>query len=108
MSEAKAKKLIEKAGFKTFSRPKGIPENYNVVLSDKGCGIKYVHPTDKGTFVRVMPGKPHSPYPSQRKPYVSELKQGNAIDRFGNRLNSSSEIDAHIPLAKYKYLNRRK
>ena len=32
-----------------------------VKFSDRGCGIKYIHPNDNGTYIRVMPGKPHSP-----------------------------------------------
>ena len=43
--------------------------------------MKYVHPTNKNTYVRVMPGKAHSPYPYQQKPYVSNVKNGEYWDK---------------------------
>jgi hypothetical protein len=102
MLESQAKELIEQTGVKTFPRPNGIPENYRVKLSNNGAGIKYVHPTDTGTYVRVMPGKPHSPYPYQQKPYVNLRKNGNSLDKNGNIVEHNS-IEAHIPYDEFIY-----
>jgi tetratricopeptide (TPR) repeat protein len=52
MPEPQARELIHQTGIKTFPRPSGIPENYRVKLSDNGAGMKYVHPTDEGTYTR--------------------------------------------------------
>ncbi len=57
MSETQCRELIHATGIPTFLRPKGIPENFRIKLSDKPGGIKYVHPTDEGTYIRIMPGK---------------------------------------------------
>ena len=64
--------------------------------------MKYVHPIDTGTYVRVMPGKPHSPNPWQQKPYVTQQKNGKSLDRFGNTVLDYSK-EAHIPLEEYIY-----
>ena len=60
--------------------------------------MKYVHPT-KGDYIyiRVMPGKPHSPFPHQQKPYVVHLQDGKYLDQFGNPVVAGA-IEAHIPL----------
>ena len=43
--------------------------------------MEYVHPTNNHLRVRVMPGKPHSPFPHQQKPYVVQMKEGKALDK---------------------------
>ncbi len=100
--ENQLRELIQEAGIKTFPRPQGIPENYRIKLTDKSGGMKYVHPTDVGTYVRVMPGKPHSPHPHQRKPYVNQRIKGKSIDKYGNIVSNKSP-KAHIPLEEYIY-----
>ena len=97
-----ARALIHQTGVNTFPRPRGIPENYRVKLSSNGAGIKYVHPTDEGTYVRVMPGKPHSLNPYQQKPYVTYQKHGNTLDNKGNAVDKSS-MEAHIPYEEFIY-----
>ncbi len=103
MSETQARELIEKTGLPTFPRPKGIPENYRVKLSDKPGGIKYVHPTDEGTYVRIMPGRPHSSNPRQQNPYVNQRINGKSIDKEGNIISNKSE-EAHISVEEYVYI----
>lgn len=49
-----------------------------------------------------MPGKPHSPFPYQRNPYVTQMINGETIDKFGNIVSSKSP-EAHIPLEEYIY-----
>ncbi len=102
MPESKVRELIHTTGIPTFSRPKGIPENYRIKLSEKPGGMKYVHPTDEGTYIRIMPGKVHSPFPLQREPYVNQRKHGRSIDKHGNIVPNDSP-EAHIPLHEYIY-----
>lgn len=63
----------------------------------------YAHPTDpKNTSVRVMPGRPHAEWPSQRNPYVIRLKNGKHLDKFGNEV-ALETAEAHIPLEEFVY-----
>jgi hypothetical protein len=104
MPEAKCRELIHEAGIPTFSRPKGIPENFRVQISAKGAGISYFHPEHTHTSIRIMPGKPHSPFPHQQKPYVIYTKNGKVTDKFGNVLEDSSLPQAHIPLEGFVFM----
>ena len=102
MDESILRKLIHETGIQTFPRPEGIPKDYLVQLSDKGIGIKYVAPKDTTTYVRVMPGKPHSPYPYQQKPYVKQQIKGTPMNKHGKKAKSKSE-ESHIPINEYIY-----
>ncbi|GAB4194268.1 MAG: hypothetical protein Tsb0015_17260 [Simkaniaceae bacterium] len=102
MSEMEAKKLIHQAGIQTFPRPDGIPKNFKVKLSDKPGGMKYVHPQDEGTYIRIMPGKAHSQNPCQQKPYVNQRIHGKSLDKHGNIVSNKSK-EAHIPLEEFVY-----
>jgi hypothetical protein len=51
-------------------RPPGIPPDWITENSKKGGGITYVNPKNTHDRVRVMPGKPKSPFPAQRSHYV--------------------------------------
>ncbi len=76
ISEDLARELIHSQGYRTFPKPKCIPEHYKPMITDRGCGIKYVDPLNPNdTYIRVMPGKPHSEYPCQRNPYVRIAKK---------------------------------
>ncbi|MBI2742623.1 MAG: tetratricopeptide repeat protein [Chlamydiales bacterium] len=99
-SENEIRALIHKTGISTFPKPVGIPENYVATVSNKGAGMKYVHPKNAHTYVRVMPGKPHSPFPYQQNPYVNQRVNGKSLDKHGNVvLNDSPE--AHIPISEF-------
>ena len=104
MPESQARELIHQTGIKTFPRPKGIPENFKIRVSDRGAGMEYVHPTNNHLRIRVMPGKPHSPFPHQQKPYVIQMKEGKALDKFGNPVAKNAP-EAHIPLDEFIYRN---
>ena len=104
MTEAEAKHLIQQTGIETFPRPRGIPDNYRVKLSNTGAGLKYIHPTDEGTYIRVMPGKPHSTNPCQQKPYINWRVNGKSVDKFGNFVENDSPA-AHIPLDNFNHKN---
>ncbi len=102
MPESQARELIHQTGVRTFARPQGIPENFRVKISGKGAGMEYVHPTNTHIRVRIMPGKPHSPLPHQQKPYVVHTNGGQALDRFGNKVEVHSP-EAHIPYEEFVY-----
>jgi hypothetical protein len=102
MPESQIREFIHATGIPTFPRPKGIPENYRVKLADKPGGMKYVHPTDEGTYVRIMPGKAHSPFLLQREPYVNHRIHGKSIDKHGNIIPNDSP-EAHIPIHEFVY-----
>jgi hypothetical protein len=102
--EKRVRELIHQTGVRTYPRPHGIPENYRVQISKDGAGMIYMHPEHNHTSIRVMPGKPHSYNPCQREPYVIQMKNGKAIDIFGNRIDPSLP-EAHIPLKHFKYKN---
>lgn len=103
MPEVQCKELIHKTGVSTFSKPTGIPENFRVRISDKGAGLIYMHPEHTHTSIRIMPGKSYSPLPYQQKPYVIHMKDGKALDKFGNKLSSKEVPEAHIPYDEFVY-----
>ncbi len=104
MPEGQVRDLIYKAGIPTFQKPQGIPENFLAMISDKGAGMLYVHPENAHISIRIMPGKSHSPFPYQQKPYVIQMDNGKAIDKFGKRI-SADMPEAHIPLEEFVYRN---
>jgi len=102
ISESDVRRYIHETGFPTFPKPIGIPENYLVMISEKGAGMMYVHPENIHISIRVMPGKSHSPHLHQQKPYVIQMESGKAIDKYGKRVPADSP-EAHIPLEDYVY-----
>jgi hypothetical protein len=102
MSEFKVRELIHETGIQTFARPKGIPDDFLVMVADKGAGMEYVHPTNNHIRIRVMPGKIHSPNPRQQKPYVIQKIDGLALDKVGKRISPDAP-EAHIPLEEFVY-----
>lgn len=103
MPEVRCRELIHKAGFPTFPRPQGIPKNFRVKVSDKGAGMIYYHPEHTHTSIRVMPGKPHSPWPHQQKPYVIQTKNGRILDKAGNVVSRDAP-EAHIALEEFIFI----
>ena len=102
MPESQIRELIQQAGIQTFPRPAGIPENFVVRITKKGGGIEYFDPLNPGASVRVMPGKPHSPNPSQKAPYVVHEKCQKAFNKFGDLIEAELS-EAHIPLEEFVY-----
>lgn len=102
LSEHQVRKILHTAGYESFSRPKGIPRNYKVEISQKNGGMLYVDPKNRGKSIRIMPGNPKSPNPAQRKPYVIQTTDDMALDKLGNRVARKSP-EAHIPLEDFVY-----
>jgi len=102
MPEFEVRSLIHSVGIETFPRPKGVPDDFLVMITRKSGGMEYVHPTNSHVKVRVMPGKPHSEYVTQQKAYVIETRDGKALDKFGNKVPSRAP-EAHIPIDEYIY-----
>ena len=63
--------------------------------------IVYINREYQHTSIRVMFGKPHSPWPAQQKPYVVVQKNGSFYDKFGQAHKSLSP-EVHIPLEEFK------
>jgi hypothetical protein len=103
MPEAQCRELIHKTGIPTFSRSSSIPKNFRVKVSDKGAGMIYFHPEHTHTSIRVMPGKPHSPWPHQQKPYVVQTKNGKILDKSGN-IVARDAPEAHIPIEEFVFV----
>ena len=106
MSEAQAFERLREVGIPSFPRPAGIPDTFRVRLSEKPGGIKYVHPDHTHESIRIMPGKPHNPNPYQQKPYVVHMKDGSALDKYGNPLIDNSLPEAHIPFDEFIYRSK--
>ena len=105
LSEHQVRKILHQAGFKTFRRPKGVPRDAVVKISEKSGGMLYIKPgtTNKQCVqVRVMPGNPKSPNPAQRKPYVVQRKGADAVSKSGKLINRNLE-EAHIPLGEFEF-----
>ncbi len=105
MSENKVRELIHEVGMPTFPRPKGIPEDFLVMVTDRGVGMEYIHPTNNHIRVRVMPGKLHSPNLCQKKPYVIQKVEGEALDKAGKSISAAAP-EAHIPVEEFIYRSR--
>jgi len=103
MPEAKCRELIHNTGLPTFPRPSSIPKNFRVKVSNKGAGMVYFHPEHTHTSIRVMPGKPHSPWPYQQKPYVVQTKNGKSLDKSGN-IVARDAPEAHIPIEEFVFI----
>ena len=50
-----------------------------------------------------MPGKPQSPFSYQQKPYVIQMKDGTAFDKFGSKVVDKRAPEAHIPIDEFIY-----
>ena len=95
----------QQAGFKTFRRPKGLPRNAVVKISEKNGGMIYIKPgttNEQCILVRVMPGNPKSPNPAQRKPYVVQRRGDKAV-LGGDKLVNYKSPEAHVPLSEFQF-----
>ena len=105
LSESQVRKILHHAGFETFPRPKGIPFECNVKISQKSGGMVYVKvgTTEKqNILIRVMDGDPSSPNLMQRRPYVIQRRGKMAINKQGVEINWK-DTEAHIPLSEFEF-----
>ncbi len=88
-------------------KPPGIPDGWREEPTKGDGGRQWVNPDNPGDRVRVMPGNPDSPNPSQREPYVRDVRNGNQwLDVNGNRIegkNGRNSPDTHIPARDYVF-----
>ena len=61
----------------------------------------YVNREYQHTSIRVMFGKPHSPWPAQQQAYVVVQKNGSFYDKFG-WIHDSESPAVHIPLEEFQ------
>jgi hypothetical protein len=86
-------------------KPDGIPDNWIERPTRKEGGKVYINPDNPNDCVRVMPGDPHSPIPSQRGPYVVD-QNGGFRDVSGNRIpgpRPGRRSEAHIPYDLFRF-----
>ena len=102
LSEYQIRKILHGAGYSTYPKPIGIPDNWKVEITKKGGGMKYINPENKHEFIRIQPGNPGSSNSVQKKPYIIHQKAGKAIDKNGN-LVSRESVDAHVPLNEFRF-----
>jgi hypothetical protein len=88
-----------------LSKPEGIPDNWIASTTDKRGGTEYVNPANRNDRVRVMPGDPDSPHPTQRGPYVID-QNGGYRDVNGNIIGGrrpGATAAAHIPYDLFRF-----
>ena len=86
-------------------KPDGIPDNWIERDTDTHGGRAYINPDNPNDRIRVMPGNPNSPYPSQRRPYVID-QNGGYRDVNGNPIPGSAPgrgPRAHIPHELFRF-----
>jgi RHS repeat-associated protein len=87
----------------TRVRPPGLPESWRVSPTNTAGGVMYTQPGNQHSWVRVMQGRPNSPYPNSREPYVRWQRNGATLDVNGDVVAKNSEA-AHIPLDVFRFL----
>lgn len=103
LSEFQVRKILHQAGFKTFPRPKGIPQNWTVKISRNGGGMRYVSSANEQFEVRIMPGNPDAKWPSQKQPYVVHKTDCGWLSKEGIIYQSNQSPEIHIPLKEYDF-----
>lgn len=98
--ENQLRKSLHKYGIETFARPKGVPKDWKISVSKNGKGMKYIHPENNQTYIRVMPADLNSPYPHKKIPHVSNMKNGEYLDKSGNIVNRKAP-EAHIDYSEF-------
>jgi hypothetical protein len=100
-------------GPKIIGRPDGlpsIPAGWKVTSARGEGGVLYYNPPNANQTVRVMPGKPSSPYPNSRGPYVRQTNAAGTHYRADGSLSplprgGKYDGDAHIPLKDFIFSN---
>ena len=87
--------------------PEGIPDGWRIRPTDTKGGVRYFNPKNPNEEVRVMQGKPGSPYPNSQAPYARQRNTAGTYLREDGTLSplprgGLRDEDAHIPLDKFK------
>lgn len=83
-------------------RPAGVPKDWKVSPTKDGNGMIYIHPKDRGTYVKVQRGNPRSSQHGQRYDNVRIQKNGQSYDVNGKKVPQQS-MESHIPLEDFKF-----
>jgi hypothetical protein len=85
-----------------FRRPEGVPKDWVREPAKKGEGVKYVHPSNKHSYIRIQKAKPSSSNKGQQVNNVRWQKNGHSLDKYGNVVPAQS-LQSHIPVEKFKF-----
>jgi len=84
----------------------GIPSDWIATASDADGGVKFINPSNIHDNVRIMPGRPSTPFETTQKPYAKRQRNGSLVDRLGNKIisngqNQNRSSESHIPLEQF-------
>ncbi len=105
----KTTKAIGPAGDAGGTVMKQLPDDMqkNMRTTDNGKGTIYKDPKNpQGNNVRTQNGNINSPNKAQQKDYVKQTKNGQVVDKNGNKIPGNKPGDkpeAHIPKDEFKY-----
>lgn len=105
LSELQMRQILHQCNIKTFPKPKGIPADCIVEISEKSGGMIYRKigtSIDECVLVRVMPGNPKSSNVIQQNPYVVQRRGRDAVLKDGT-LVGRKDPNAHIPLQNFEF-----
>jgi len=86
-----------------FSRPKGVPSDWIAKPAKLKVGIRYIHPGDSRTSVRISAANPNSGHACQRVHNVKVQIKSHMLDKFGQPVLSKYEPAYHIPLEDFDF-----
>lgn len=81
-------------------RPENIPRDWVKSPSKNSKGVKYTDPRNAGNEVRVQRGNPNNSQPGQQRDYVTWRRNGQYLDKNGNRVPRQS-LESHIPIDEF-------
>lgn len=93
---------MHKRGIKTFKRPKGVPNEWEVKITKDNGGMMYIDPKNPHHRIRVMAGNPKSPNIAQRRAYVVHQTPEGRLNKKG-KLVEIKCADSHIPLEEFNF-----
>jgi SPP1 gp7 family putative phage head morphogenesis protein len=85
-----------------FRRPRGVPKDWVREPAKKGEGVKYVHPNDRGTYIKIQKARPNSSNVGQKIDNIRWQKNGKTLDKNGKIVPKQSE-ESHIPVKDFKF-----
>jgi RHS repeat-associated protein len=104
-----APRLIGPAGDAGGTVLKQIPSNWIMKPAKNGPGTRFIDPTNPSSHIRVMRGKPNSPFLNSRNPYTVRYVNGSPVDQFGNRIpnllgrHQNLSPALHVPVEQFRF-----